>query len=181
MNDIKQYSERLKKILSAEELTIFRKDRYSLIDFGYDYVDIGQYRKAFELFNIGVKLNGYDPDILNGIGITLCEMGRYKASVSILEKASQLYPDDAIILANLAGVYWEICEHEKALHYYYRSLRLDPSINDTHYNIISVYYEMGELLMAYISCLDYLEKFPPDEQIIELRNDIILNLGIAIY
>ncbi|MCX7678295.1 MAG: tetratricopeptide repeat protein [Spirochaetes bacterium] len=181
MNDIKRYNERLKKILSPEELTIVRKDRYRIIDFGYEYVDIGQYRKAFELFNIGVKLNGYDPDILNGLGITLCEMGRFKSALTILKKAVQLYPHDALILANLGNVYWEICEYEKALYYYYKSLRLNPSISEIYYNIISVYYEMGEFLMAYIACLQYLEKFPPDEQIIELRNDILINLGISLF
>ena len=179
--DIKRFNERLKKILTTEELSVFRKDRYSLIDFGYDYVDIGQYRKAFELFSIGVKLNGYDPDILNGIGISLCELGRFRSSVGILEKAVNLYPEDAIILANLAGVYWEIGVYEKAIHYYTRSLRLDPEISETHFNIINIYYEMGDLYMAFIACLDYLKIAPDDKQALELRDDIILNLGISMY
>lgn len=181
MKDIKRYNERLKKILTTEELSIFRKDRYSLIDFGYEYVDIGQYRKAFELFSIGVKLNGTDPDILNGIGISLCELGRFKSSVAILEKAVLAYPDDAIILANLAGVYWEICAYEKAIYYYNRSLALDPEIGETHMNIINLYYEMGDLFMAYISCLNYLKIAPEDRQALELRDDIILNLGISMF
>jgi Tfp pilus assembly protein PilF len=180
IKDNKRYNEKLKRILTNEELNIFKLDKYSLIDFGYDCVDVGEYKKAFQLFSIGMKLNGYDPDILNGLGIALCELGRLKASTHILKKAVTLYPNDAITLANLAGVYWEMMEFEKAIFYYNKSLTTDPSIDETHFNLINLYYETGDLFMAYIICLNFLNIKPGDKEAIELRDELILNMGITI-
>jgi tetratricopeptide (TPR) repeat protein len=169
MNEHKRYNEKLKRLLTIEELNIFKHDHYSLIDFGYDRVDTGEYKKAFELFRIGIKLNGYDPDILNGL----------RASTEVLKKAAELYPDDAVTLANLAGVYWELFEYEKAIFHYNRSLTLDPTISETHLNIVNLYYEFGDLFMAYITCMNYLSVRPDDKEAVELRDELILSLGIA--
>ncbi len=180
MKDIKTYKEKIKRILTSEELTEFNKDTSSLIDFGYEYVELGDYKRAFKLFSLGARLNGSDPDILNGLGISLCEMGKFRASRLILEKALELYPDDSITLANLAGVCWEEYDIDMAIYYYTKSLEVDPSIQETHFNLINVYYEQGDLFMAYISCLNLLKIFPGNESAIELRDDILLNLGLSV-
>ncbi|HON80052.1 MAG TPA: hypothetical protein PK544_16300 [Spirochaetota bacterium] len=181
MKEIKNYKEQLKSILTKEEMGVFSNDRYSLVDFGYDYVDCGEFKKAFQLFSIGIRLNGNDPDILNGLGISLCELGRLRASVLILEKATELYPDDAVILANLAGVYWELGNYESSLFYYSKSLEADPKLAETHFNLINLYCEAGDLFLAYIACLNFLNIDPDNESAIELRDDILLNLGISIF
>ena len=81
-----------------------------LVDYGYDLLELGQLEKAYKLFSIGTFLNNQNPDILNGLGITLCEMGRTGESKKILERAVRLKPNDPITIANLAGVCWEICK-----------------------------------------------------------------------
>ncbi|TAL34868.1 MAG: tetratricopeptide repeat protein [Spirochaetes bacterium] len=180
MKDIKRYKDRIIGILTSDELLEFDRDSSSIIDIGYEYVELGDYRRAFKLFSIGARLHESDPDILNGLGIALCELGRFKASRQVLEKAAALYPDDAVTLANLAGVYWEEAEFEKAIHYYARSIEMDTMIPETHFNLINVYYEIGDLFMAYIACLNLLKIYPEDEQGLELRDDILLNLGLSI-
>ena len=180
MKDIKQYKEKIKKILTSEELREFYKDSYSVVDFGYDYVEIGDYRRAFKLFSIGARFNESDPDILNGLGISLCELRKYRSSILILEKAAELYPDDSVTLANLAGVYWEVCDYEKAIYYYVKAIKSDPSIQETHFNLVNLYYEQGDLFMAYIACLNLLKIAPNDPQALDLRDDIILNLGLTV-
>ncbi len=35
--------------------------------------------------------------------------------------------------------------------------------------------------MAYISCLNFIERFPDDEEAKELMEEIILNLAISMY
>jgi Tfp pilus assembly protein PilF len=180
MRDIKSYKEKIKRILTSEEFVEFNRDTSSLIDFGYDYVEMGDFRRAFKLFSLGARLNGSDPDILNGLGISLCELGKFKASRIILERAAELYPDDSITLANLAGVYWEEYDMERAIYYYSKSLEVDSSIPETHFNLINLYYETGDLFMAYISCLNLLQIYPEDAQALELRDDILLNLGLSI-
>lgn len=180
MKDIKSYKEQIKRILTSEELREFNRDTSSLIDFGYEYVELGDYKRAFKLFSLGARINGSDPDTLNGLGISLCEMGKFKASRLILEKAVEMYPGDAVTLANLAGVYWEEYEADKAVYYYNKSLEMDPSIPETHFNLINLYYEQGDLFMAYITCLNLLEVCPDEEQALELRDEILLNLGLSL-
>lgn len=180
MKDIKSYKDKIKRILTSEELHEFYNDGSSLVDLGYDYVEIGDYKRAFKLFSLEARLNGSDPDVLNGMGISLCELGKFRASRLVLEKAVELYPDDAITLANLAGVYWEEYEFEKAIYYYTRSINIDRSILESHFNLTNLYYEQGDLFMAYITCMNAHKQYPDNEQVNDLLNDIILNLGLTV-
>jgi len=180
MKDIKRYNDRIKRLLTTEEFREYKKDTSSLIDFGYDYIEIGDFKRAFKLFSMGARVNGSDPDILNGLGIVLCELGRLKASRAILEKAVTLYPEDSITLANLAGVYWEEGDFDQALFFYASALKADPSILETHFNLINLHYEQGDLFMAYIACMNLIELHPDNQQAIEMRDDIILNLGLTL-
>lgn len=180
MKDNKRYTDKIKRLLTTEEFREYKKDTASLVDFGYDYIELGDFKKAFKLFSMGARLNGSDPDILNGLGIVLCELGRFKASRSILERAAGLFPDDSITLANLAGVYWEEGDFERALYFYGKSLKADPTILETHFNLINLYNEQGDLFMAYIACMNLIEQHPDNQQAVEMRDDIILNLGLTL-
>jgi len=181
MKDKRIYVNRLFRILTKEEIGEYKKDKSSLIDLGYEYLELGEYKKAFQIFSMDIRLNGSDPDSLNGIGVSLCEMGRLKTSKTVLEKAVELYPDDAITLANIAGVYWEEGDIGKSIHYYSKSIEFDNSIFETHFNLINLYYEQGFLFMAYIACLNVLNIYPDNLQAKEIRDDIILDMGISIF
>lgn len=181
MKDTLYYQNKLRCILSNEFTGQPDVDNETLIEFGYDAVEQGEYRRAFHLFSIGFRLQGNDPDLLNGMGITLCEMGKLKFSKNILLAAERKYPNHAITLANLAGVYWEECDYDRAIYFYTRALKCDPALIEVHFNIINLYYEKGDLFMAYISCLNLLTIDPDNEQAQELRDDIILNLGISLF
>ncbi|MBN2158883.1 MAG: tetratricopeptide repeat protein [Spirochaetes bacterium] len=189
MSDKQRSNQRFQKKVSSlalkemqiglEELSELRENPSLLIDTGYEYVEMGDYEKALKLFSIGAMLNSTDPDILNGLGITLCELGKFKKSKQILEHSIRLNPDDAVTLANLAGVCWEMGEPEQAIFYYSRSLEINPDIEEIHFNLINLYIEAGALYMAYISCLNFIERFPDDGEARELLEEIILNLAIS--
>ncbi|MBN2400895.1 MAG: tetratricopeptide repeat protein [Spirochaetes bacterium] len=181
MNDKKKYLSKLTRILTREEMGRFLVDTDSLIDTGYKYLESEEFKKAFIIFSMIIRINGIDPDSLNGLGVALCELGRLKTSKTVLEKTVELYPDDAITLANIAGVYWDEGEIEKAIYYYSRSLDYDQSITETHLNLINLYYEQGCLFNAYIACLNLLNIFPDNIQAKETRDDLIIDLGICIY
>lgn len=167
--------------IGLEELSELRENPSLLIDTGYEYVEMGDYDKALKLFSIGAMLNSTDPDILNGLGITLCELGRYKKSKQVLERSVRLNPNDAVTMANLAGVCWEMGEPEQAIYYYNKSLEVNKDIEEIHFNLINLYIETGALFMAYISCINFMERFPKDEEARELMEEIILNLAISMY
>ena len=88
----------------TEELVKLRDNPIKLIDRGYEYIDIGEYKKAFNLFKIGARADRSDPDILNGMGICLCEMGLLKEARQVLEYAIEKNPDDPVIYANITKI-----------------------------------------------------------------------------
>ncbi len=164
----------------SDELLMLRNNTVELIDRGYDYIDNCEYSKAFKIFAAGASVDKKDPDILNGLGISLCEMGLLKEARQVLEYAIQLHPDDPVIFANIAGVLWEQGEYDSAIYYYSRAIDIDPDIEETFFNLINLYIETGSLYMALITCARFIDLFPDNEEAIGLRNDIILNLGISI-
>ncbi|PKL40035.1 MAG: hypothetical protein CVV44_07405 [Spirochaetae bacterium HGW-Spirochaetae-1] len=166
---------------SLKNIAQYKNDPFKLIDDGYEFLDLENYQLAFELFSFGAAIDNTDCELLNGLGISLCELGRLEEAKIILERAIRLCPDDAITYANLAGVYWEIENHDMAIHYYHKSIEYDPNIEETYYNLINLYIETGALYMAFIFCLDFLQRFPGSGEATELLSDIILNLGISLY
>jgi tetratricopeptide (TPR) repeat protein len=103
-----------------------------------------------------------------------------KSSKTVLEKTVELYPDDAITLANIAGLYWEEGDSGKAVYYYCKSLNSDKSIPETHLNLINLYYEQGQLFMAYIACLNLMKIHPDNPQAKEIIDDLIIDMGLTI-
>ncbi len=187
MNDNRRANNQLKSIilkdapLGFDELTELSGNPTLLIDTGYEYVELGKYEEAFNLFSVGASRDNTDPDILNGLGITLCELGKLEESRRILMRAARYNPDDPVTFANLAGVCWEIGEYECAIYYYNRSLELNTEIEEIHFNLINLYIEAGSLYMAFIACLNFQEIFPGNEEAEELLQDIILNMGLSFY
>ncbi len=164
-----------------DEFSELKEDRYKLIDRGYEYVESGDYHQAYRLFCMGTSLDNTDVEILNGLGIALCELGKLDESRQVLERAARLHSDDAITFANLAGVYWEVENYDLAIYFYNRALKIDSEVEETYFNLINLYIEIGALYMAFIVCCEYIEKFPEDDEARELMDDIILNLAISVY
>lgn len=162
-----------------DDFAQYRNDHFLLIDRGYECVENGDLDNAFKLFTLGASLDNSDPEILNGLGITLYEMGKINESRVVLERAVRLNPDDAITYANLAGSCWELEDYEKAVFYYAKSIEKDDNIEETHFNLINCYIEIGAIFMALIACKKFLDLFPDNPEGKELMFDIILNLGIS--
>ncbi len=170
----------LENLHDSDELMMLRENPAELIDRGYEYLDKGEYARAFNIFKAGAELDRSDPDILNGLGIALCELGLLNEAKKVLEYAIIKNPDDPIIYANMAGVMWEECDYDNAIYYYSKSIEFDPEIEETFFNLINLYMETGMLFMALITCGRFIEQFPDNDEALALRDDIILNLGLSI-
>jgi Flp pilus assembly protein TadD len=173
--------EKLKKILSREELEAVNEDADQLIDLGFESVELGEYEKAYDLFTINMTMNGSSPDAVNGLAISLCEMGQTDKALEVLQYAAKLYPDDSITLTNLAGIYLEKMDHDNAIYYYTRSLEFNSQIMDTYFNLANAYYERGDFFMAYLTSLNLVREFPDDEQALKFRDDLLLDIAISTY
>jgi Flp pilus assembly protein TadD len=173
--------EKLKKILSREELEAVNEDVDQLIDLGFESVEHGEYERAYDLFTINMTMTGSSPDAVNGLAISLCEMGHTDKALEVLEYAAKLYPDDAITLTNLAGIYLEKMDHDNAILYYTKSLEFSTDIMDTYFNLANAYYERGDFSMAYLTSLNLVKAFPDDAQAIKFRDDLLLDIAISTF
>ena len=72
---------------------------------------------------LAIKPSGY---IVDTLGWIYFKMGRYAESREQLEKASQLHPDDAVIMEHLGDLYSAMKLKNKAASTYRRVLELDP-------------------------------------------------------
>ena len=61
-----------------------------------------------------------------------------------------------------------------------KSLKLDPFIEETYFNLINLYYEQEDYFMAYISCLNLIEVYPENIEARETIDDLMVDMGILI-
>lgn len=187
MKDKKNYFNHLKNMLleniplGVDDLTELNMDPNLLVDAGYEYVEEGEFEAALKIFSIGLSIDDSDPDILNGIGISLCELGKLDDSKKVLELAVRHNPDDAVTIANLAGVFWELGDYEKAIHFYTKSIEIDQFMEESYLNLINLYMEAGMLYMAFMECTKFLNENPDHDEGKLIMDDIILNLGISMH
>ena len=190
MKNRKVHIEKLIEVMSDKEFWgLINEDSVTdkLIEYGYDYIDEENYKKAFKIFifltrlySQNTKIQDIDIDILNGLGLSLSGLSRFKVSKTIFEKILESHPDDAITYISIAGLYWDQNDIDKAIYYYNKSLKLDPFIEETYFNLINLYYEQGDYFMAYISCLNLIEVYPENIEARETIDDLMVDMGILI-
>jgi tetratricopeptide (TPR) repeat protein len=174
-------NDNLKKLLSREEIDAVEQNSDELIELGFASVELGNFEKAYNLFMTNMEVNGSSPDGVNGLAISIAELGHMEKALEIMIYAAQLYPNDAITIANLAGIFWEIYDYEKSIYYFTQSIKLNPELIETHFNLINVYYESGDIYMAYIASCTAVKEFPDDEEAIQIRDDILLDMAISLH
>ena len=166
---------------ASEDIEQLADDIDALVEKAYEYLEINEYISALNLLSHCLPSNTEDPEILNGIGIALCELGKLDESKMVLERAIRYHPGDALSYANLAGVYWEFEDYEKAIYLYKKSIDLDSEMSDSYYNLANLYSEIGLTYMAFIICNEFITKFPDDPEGQELMDEVILDLALSMY
>jgi len=172
---IKEYSQ------ANRDIELLKNNIDAIVEKAYEYLEGNEYLTALRLLSHCLSTDPEDPEVLNGIGIALCELGQLEESRIILERAVRYHPDDALSYANLAGVYWEFEDYEKAIHYYKKSIDLDSEMSDSYYNLTNLYSEIGLTYMAFITCNEFITKFPEDPEGQELMDEVILDLALSMY
>jgi tetratricopeptide (TPR) repeat protein len=89
-----------------------------------------QYAKAFDYYELAVKINPADSLYLNEAGIMADDLGYYDKAIGyyqnsltiVLQETSEEHPDIAIRYNNLGSAYKSKGEYDKAISYYNRSL-----------------------------------------------------------
>jgi tetratricopeptide (TPR) repeat protein len=155
---------------------------------GYVKDDQGDYKKAIEYYEQGLKIDQKTlppnhPEMAtsyNNIGGVYNNMGEYSKALSFYEKSVEIYqktlppnhPSLATSYNNIGGVYNNMREYSKALSFYEKSLEIKqktlppnhPSLATSYNNIGGVYDDMGEYSKAlsfYVKKLEICQKTLP--------------------
>lgn len=92
-----------------------------------------RYPEAEQYLSQAIKLSPNNPSILDSMGWLYYKMGRYRESLSFLQKAQDIQPD-AEIAAHLGEVLWQMKDFEGAKRVWNQALEQNPK----HENILNV-------------------------------------------
>lgn len=113
----------------ALELNPTEQDIPSIYSYtGVALREMGRYREALDVLELGEKLDQERTDIYNSMGFCYFKLKDHKAAIENFEKVIHLDPSSAIDYANIAVNYRELGEKRKAIRYYQLALTLDDSI-----------------------------------------------------
>ncbi len=171
--------EHIINILSNDEINSIVKNTDSLIDIAYDLIEIEEYENSLDLLKYSYELHGFTPDLLNGLAEVYSEMDDSNTALRIMKKAADMYPNDAVTLANTATLFWENGDFAKGIYYYNLAIKENSTLLDAYINLINLHYECGDIFIAFITCLKILQVFPNDRQILELRDELIFDMAIS--
>ena len=107
----------------------------------------GNYQKAIEYYDQGIKSNPDDACLFNNRGLAYCSLEQYDKAISDYTKAIELKPDftDAYYNRGLAyfrkGSYYNFEPRRKAISDFTRAIKLKPDFVDAYYARAVTYTE----------------------------------------
>ncbi len=116
---------------------------YSYIEKGYARLKKGKYEDALAAFKKAYKALPNDERVLNGLGLTLMKLGRFRESEEYLRKLNSL-THDKVYKTNLGNLYFRSGNIDKAMKVYEEVLSEDPEFYNALNNLARCYMEKGE-------------------------------------
>mgnify|MGYP002682243148 CR=1 FL=1 len=116
--------------------------------------------------------------VLINLGSAYILAGRHRLAVPLLERASELDPDNPAVWSNLAAAYLgqiilsTRAKQDKALAAYRRVIELDASYPHAHYNMGLIHIDRRDWDAAYIAFTLAIESNPHDEDAHVLRQRV---------
>ena len=105
------------------------EDRASILSYmAVAYRDTGQFDKALEVLEEGLRHDDQRTDLYNLMGFCLFKQKKFEAAIEQFQKVIQLDPSSAIDYANIAANYRQLGHTDRAIQFYRMALTLDPGI-----------------------------------------------------
>ena len=116
--------------------------------------------------------------ILNVLGVTLQEQGRFQEAVQIFNKAIEIKPDYADAYSNRGNALSDLGQLKEALESYEKAIQLKPDYADAHNNRGNVLHKSGRLEDAVASCEKAIQLKPDYAEAYGNRGNALRDLGL---
>jgi tetratricopeptide (TPR) repeat protein len=130
-------------------------DPMALCYIGECFEQLGELQSAEFYYRKSLDLAPLLPDAWLGLGIVEDLKGNTTGGIKLIEKASELDPDNAGIYHVLAGAFEKIEEFEDAVFFYEKSLTLDSTDEDC----LRGYVQLMSKTLTELGILEFLQNF----------------------
>lgn len=146
-------------------------------DKAYAESEIKQYENAISDYTIYIDNNPDSSAAYNNRGVCKHNQGDYEGAINDYNKFLELEPNDCICLNNRANAYYKNNEYEKAINDWNEILNLDSEYEINYYSKAYAEKELGLFEVAILSIEKELNKYPDDEDALNLKSIISENLS----
>ncbi|MFW5807621.1 MAG: hypothetical protein ACOCWH_01060 [Spirochaetota bacterium] len=177
----KKTIEKLATVFDEDLLVDASHNKNIILQHAYENMEIGLHQESAKLFYLYLSENDPSPEPLNGLAVCMYEMELYDKSMDIINYTLDLFPDDPVSISNKGSLCWQLGDYEQAIYYYTSSITIDPGLIDSRINLINLYRENGDILIAYSQSLKLQSDYPENEEVTDLSNDILLDIALMFY
>ncbi len=181
MKSFNHYIDKLMTMLSETEFSELMDRTKDLTNLAFEYLDMGEHDIAFYIFMADLAKSGPNAVSLNGLAISMFELNHLDIAMKTLTYSISLYPEDAVTHMNLGSLYWEKGNFEKAVYHLNIAIELNDFLMDAYFSLIDVYYENGDIILAYMTALELEKRFPDEPEVQDTIEDLLLDMAIAFY
>ncbi|HEX9928977.1 MAG TPA: tetratricopeptide repeat protein [Pyrinomonadaceae bacterium] len=172
-------------LIAAQKLRNRQAESNRLGSLGLAYLNLGEYRKAFEYHEQYLQISGEIGDrygegkSLGNLGNTYHDLGEYRKAIEYYEQSLQVSREigdrlgEGTSLGNLGNTYHSLGEYRKAIEYHEKSLQIKCEIGNRYGEGKS----LGNLGVAYLNLGEYRKAIDYLEQSLQISRDIGYGIG----
>jgi tetratricopeptide (TPR) repeat protein len=111
---------------------------------GHTYALLGNYPRAIEIFNVYLKRNPNDADVLNNLAAALLSAKRPREALLPLRRAIQVKPGHVLAHVNTGFAHADLKEYPEALSLFRQAIALKYDTSAAWTGLVRVYLEQGK-------------------------------------
>lgn len=120
-------------------------DTHNIIQLALQHHEEGNLHEAERLYREILKVQPYNCDALNLIGVLFSQGGQYDDSINYIKKSLEYNPNNAGAYNNLGTSYQGKYQMKEAIFCYKKAIEIDPHFINAYYNLGAAYQDMGQL------------------------------------